>query len=71
LEGIRDPINWIGITVFFGSVFAYAYFSYEAKQAAKKAAAATAPSGDAKPTETNKLVHWIHSKPETSNGVSK
>jgi len=62
LEGIRDPINWIGITVFFGSVFAYAYFSYEAKQAAKKAAAATAPSGDAKPTETSKLVHWIHSK---------
>ena len=38
MEGIRDPINWIGITVFFGAVVAYAYLSHEAKQAAKKAA---------------------------------
>jgi len=57
VEGVRDPINWIGITVFFVAVIAYAYLSYQAKQAAKKAAAATAPSEAAKPTETSKLVN--------------
>ena len=56
VEGVRDPINWIGITVFFVAVIAYAYLSYQAKQAAKKAAAATAPAEAAKPTETSKLV---------------
>jgi len=55
VEGIRDPINWIGISIFFMAVIAYAYLSYQAKQAAKKAAlAATAP--EAKPTETSNLV---------------
>ena len=55
VEGIRDPINWIGISIFFLAVIAYAYLSYQAKQAAKKAAtAATAP--EAKPTETSNLV---------------
>ena len=55
VEGIRDPINWIGISIFFASVIAYAYLSYQAKQTAKKTAtAATAP--EAKPTETSNLV---------------
>ena len=55
VEGIRDPLNWIGISIFFASVIAYAYLSYQAKQAAKKpATAATAP--EAKPTETSNLV---------------
>merc|ERR1712166_509566 len=55
VEGIRDPLNWIGISIFFASVIWYAYLSYEAKQAAKKAAlATTAP--EAKPTETSNLV---------------
>ena len=52
VEGIRDPINWIGIAIFFASVIAYAYLSYQAKQEARKAA--TAP--EAKPTETSNLV---------------
>ena len=52
VEGIRDPINWIGIAIFFASVIAYAYLSYQAKREARKAA--TAP--EAKPTETSNLV---------------
>merc|ERR1719486_1399896 len=36
VEGIRDPINWIGIAIFFAAVIWYAYLTYEAKQAAKK-----------------------------------
>merc|ERR1719201_3271344 len=52
LEGIRDPLNWIGISIFFVAVTAYAYLSYQAKQEARKAA--TAP--EAKPTETSNLV---------------
>jgi len=53
VEGIRDPINWIGISIFFAAVIAYAYLTYQAKQEAKKTAA-TAPQ--AKPTETSNLV---------------
>ena len=52
VEGIRDPFNWIGICIFFGSVIWYAYLTYEAKQAAKKSRA----SSPVKPTESSKLV---------------
>jgi len=55
VEGIRDPVNWIGISIFFAAVIAYAYLSYQAKQVAKKEqTATTAP--EAKPTETSNLV---------------
>jgi len=54
VEGIRDPINWIGISIFFASVIAYAYLTYEAKQAAKRTA--SPPVSPAKPTESSKLV---------------
>ena len=52
VEGIRDPLNWIGISIFFASVIWYAYLTYEAKQAAKKSRA----SSPVKPTESSKLV---------------
>ena len=53
VEGIRDPINWIGIAIFFAAVIWYAYLTYEAKQAAKK----SRDSSPVKPpTESSKLV---------------
>jgi drug/metabolite transporter (DMT)-like permease len=52
VEGIRDPLNWTGITIFFAAVVAYAYLTYQGKQAAKKAAS----SSPVKPTETSNLV---------------
>jgi len=52
VEGIRDPLNWIGISIFFASVIWYAYLTYEAKRAAKKSRA----SSPVKPTESSKLV---------------
>jgi drug/metabolite transporter (DMT)-like permease len=45
LEGIRDPVNWIGIIVFFSAVAAYAYLTFQEKQAKKKEA--LLPSKDA------------------------
>merc|ERR1711988_466084 len=44
MENVRNPLNWAGIIVFFGAVFAYAYLTYAQKQAKAKAAkAAPAP----------------------------
>ena len=54
VEGIRDPINWIGISIFFAAVIAYAYLTYQAKQEAKKTT--TASTSPVKPTESSKLV---------------
>jgi len=51
MENIRDPLNWIGIVLFFSSVFVYAYLSFKGKQ--KKA---EPPKEEPKATEKTKLV---------------
>ena len=51
MENVKDPLNWIGITLFFVSVFVYAYLSFKGKQ--KKA---DPPKEDPKATEKTKLV---------------
>lgn len=67
LEGIRDPVNWIGIVVFFSAVFAYGYLTYQEKQLRKKEARTTpdggggAPVTPAKEPTTPTQTRWFSS----------
>ena len=54
IENVKDPINWIGITIFFVSVTVYAYLSFKGKQKPKVPMADA--TNDPKATEKTKLV---------------